>query len=123
MTSENPNLANLDATDGRSSAMSGDIVDPSSAPVAERHNPAYPRRPGPAGNALQHGLTARTVLPDVLRLRTDHFAVELRCELRPAGCLEVVLVDELARHAAGMELAGHAEAAILRYCGQQPGAA
>ena len=28
-------------------------------------------------------------------------------------------VEELARHAAGMELAGHAEGAILRYCGQQ----
>ncbi len=29
------------------------------------------------------------------------------------------MVDELARHAAGMELAGHAEGSILRYCGQQ----
>ena len=33
--------------------------------------------------------------------------------------MESVLVEELARHAAGMELAGHAEGAILRYCGQQ----
>ena len=119
MTSENPNLANLVATDGSPAAMSGDIVDPSSAPVAERHNPTYPSRPGPAGNALRHGLAARTVLPDALRLRTDHYAAELRRELGPAGCLEFVLVDELARHAAGMELAGHAEGAILRYCGQQ----
>jgi hypothetical protein len=119
MTSENPNPANLDATDGSPSAMSGDIVDLSTAPLAVSHAPAYPRRPGPAGNALRHGHTARTVLPDSLRLRTDHFAAELLCELRPAGCLELVLVDELARHAAAMELAGHAEGSILRYCGQQ----
>ncbi len=119
MTRENLNLADLDATDGSPLAVSGDIVDSSPAPLAENHTTAFPSRPGPAGNALRHGLTSRTVLPGALRLRTDYFAAELRCELRPAGCLEIVLVDELARHAAGMELAGHAEGAILRYCGQQ----
>jgi hypothetical protein len=119
MASENPNPANLNATDGSPSAISGDIVDPSTPPVAAEHTSVYPRQPGPAGNALRHGLAARTILPDALRLRTDHFAAELGCELKPDGCLEFVLVDELARHAAGMELAGHAEGAILRYCGQQ----
>ncbi len=119
MTSENPNLADLDATDGNCLATSGDNVEPSTALLAENHTTAFPSRPCPAGNALRHALTARTVLPDELRLRTDHFAAELRCELSPAGCVESVLVEELARHAAGMELAGHAEGSILRYCGQQ----
>jgi hypothetical protein len=119
MTRENSNLADRDATDGSRLAASGDIVDPSSAPLAEGHNPACPRRPGPAGNALRHGLTARTVLPNALQLRTEHFTAELGRELRPADCVQSVLVDEIARHAAGMELAGHAEGAILRYCGQQ----
>jgi hypothetical protein len=119
MTSENPNPANLDATDGSPSAMSGAIVASSPALLAETHTTAFPSRPGSAGNALRHGLTSRTVLPGALRLRTDYFADKLRCELSPAGCVESVLVDELARHAAGMELAGHAEGSILRYCGQQ----
>jgi hypothetical protein len=119
MTSENPNLADLDTMDGGPAAVSGDIVESSPAPLAENHTMPYPRRPGPAGNALQHGLTARTILPNELRLRTEHFAAELQRELSPAGCLQSVLVEELARHAAGMEFAGHAEGSILRYCGQQ----
>ncbi len=119
MTSENPNLVNLDAMDGSPPAVSGDIVESSPAPLAENYTMPYPRRPGPAGNALAHGLTARTVVPGGLRLRADHFAAELWREFSPVGCLESVLVEELARHAAGMELAGHAEGAILRYCGHQ----
>ena len=119
MTSENPNLADLGATVGSPAAVSGDIVESSPAPLAENYTMPYPRRPGPAGNALAHGLTARTILPDALRLQTQHFAAELRRELSPAGCVGSVLVEELARHSAGMELAGHAEGSILRYCGQQ----
>ncbi len=57
MASENPNPANLNATDGSPSAISGDIVDPSTPPVAAEHTSAYPRQPGPEGNALRHGLT------------------------------------------------------------------
>jgi hypothetical protein len=106
------------ATDGSRLPASGDVID-SSAPVAENPARALPGRLGPAGNALRHGLAARDVLPDALRLRTEHFAAELRGELRPAGCLEDLLVVELARHAAGMELAGRAESCILRYCGQE----
>ena len=108
-----------DAKDGSQSAASGDLLDPSTVPLAVSPTPAGPRRPSPAGNALWHGLTATTFLPDTLRLRTDHLAAELRRELRPVGVVQLVLVDEIARHAAGMELAGHAEGSILRYCGQQ----
>src|SRR5271166_2942352 len=119
MASENPNLADLGATVGSPAAVSGDIVESSPAPLAENYTMPYPRRPGPAGNALAHGLTARTIVPDALRLRTEHYVAELGRELSPAGCVESVLVKELARHAAGMELAENAEGAILRYCGQQ----
>jgi hypothetical protein len=59
------------------------------------------------------------VLPDTLHLRTEQLQAELSCELRPVGRVEEILVAEIARHAAGMELAGHAESSILRYCGLQ----
>ncbi len=108
-----------DAKDGSQSAASGDLLDPSTVPLAVSSTPAGSRRPSPAGNAVRHGLTATKFLPDTLRLRTEHFAAELGRELRPVGCLELFHVNEIARHAAGMELAGHAEGAILRYCGQQ----
>jgi hypothetical protein len=59
------------------------------------------------------------LLADTLHLRTEQLAADLRRELRPADCVEDILVTELDRHAAGMELAGHVEGSILRYCGQQ----
>jgi hypothetical protein len=71
MTREILNLADPDAMDGSQSAMSGDVIDSAPAPVAETCNSAYPSRPGPAGNAVCHGLTARTVLPDALHLLLD----------------------------------------------------
>ena len=116
---EDSDLPAQDAKDGSQPAASGDLLDPSPVPLVVSPTPAAPRRPSPAGNALQHGLAATTFLPDTLRLRTDHLAAELRRELRPVGAVQFVLVDEIARHAAGMELAGDAEGAILRYCGQQ----
>jgi hypothetical protein len=118
MTAETSTAADENATGGSRLPASSDVIDPS-APVAENPDRALPGELGPAGNALRHGLTARTVLPDALRLRTEHFAAELRGDLRPAGCLEDLLVAELARHAAGMELAGRAESCILRYCGRE----
>jgi hypothetical protein len=118
MAAETSTAADENATGGSRLPAPGDVIDPS-APLAENPARALPGRLGPAGNALRLGLTARSVLPDTLRLRTEHFAEELRGELRPAGVVEGVLVHELARHAAAMELAGHAEASILRYCGQQ----
>jgi hypothetical protein len=39
--------------------------------------------------------------------------------LTPVGFIEDRLVDALARHAAGMELAGAAEAAVMRHCGRE----
>ena len=119
MIDENSKVVEEDATDGRCCPVSGDVCDPTTASVAKGQDPAFASSLGSAGNALRHGLTAQAALPKALRLRTEHFLAELRDQLKPAGCLENVLVDEIARHAAGMELAGDAEGAILRYCGQQ----
>jgi hypothetical protein len=118
MTAEASTAADENATGGSRLPASGDVID-RSAPLAENPGRALPGRLGPAGNSLRLGLTARSVLPDTLRLRTEQFAEKLRGELRPAGCLEDLLVAELARRAAGMELAGRAESRILRYCGQE----
>jgi hypothetical protein len=67
-----------------------------------------------AGNALSHGLTAAKFLPQRLARLRDYYQDALRGELGAASVLENVLVDEMARHAAGMEFAAEAEEAALR---------
>jgi len=68
-------------------------------------------------NAIQHGLTATTLLPEVLgpEILSRQLA-RFREQFRPATPSAELLVKELARHAAALELAEQAEAAVLR-CG------
>jgi hypothetical protein len=66
-------------------------------------------------NAVRHGLTATTLIDEIFGpanlQRVRHALVE---EWRPATPTEGHLVDELARHAAELELAERAEEAVLR---------
>ena len=82
------------------------------APPAVR-GPANPQH-NPAANAVTHGLTAKKFIPDLLAERREGYAHGLADELQPASTLEAVLVVEIARHAAGMEFATHAEEAAIR---------
>ena len=82
----NSELTNADATDGSRLGAPADFSDPSTASVAKDQDPV-PSSLGSAGNALRHGLTARTALPQALRLRTEHYLTELGNELHPVGCL------------------------------------
>jgi hypothetical protein len=68
-------------------------------------------------NAIKHGLTATTLLPEVLDggLLERHKR-RLQAEWRPASLTQEFLVAELARHAAALELVEQAEVAVLR-CG------
>jgi transposase-like protein len=95
------------------------------APLA-REAPAVPDRPAggprsPVGksrsrrNALQHGLTAQTLLADVLGAdRLQGYHNRLAAEWQPRSPTEHFLVGELARHAAALELVEQAEQAVLR---------
>ena len=75
------------------------------------------------GNALTHGLTATTLLPDALQSRRlAAFLCLFRDEYRPVTPSEQVLVAELARHSAALELAEAAEWAVLRQGARELGA-
>jgi len=66
-------------------------------------------------NAVQHGLSASTLLPQILQPgRVDFYRQQLTTELHPQTTLEQVLVDEFARHAAMLEFSERAEGAVLR---------
>jgi transposase-like protein len=68
-------------------------------------------------NAVQHGLTAKTVLPEVFGAqRLAHHVERFRAEFRPATPSAELLVQELGRHSAALEIAEQAESACLR-CG------
>ena len=70
---------------------------------------------GRAANAVQHGLTAKKYIPAILRPgRVAAWVEELERELRPESVIERLLVLEIARHAAMLELAEQAEGAVLR---------
>jgi len=85
--------------------------------------PNYPRvEPGQGrsrNNALKHGLTATTLLPEVLGTEMlERHKERLRAEWQPTSPTQEILVLELARHAASLELVEQAEGAVLR-CGAQ----
>jgi hypothetical protein len=56
-------------------------------------------------NALRHGLTATTLIDAVLPAnRINELRAELSAEIGPRTVIERLLVDEVARHAAMLEL-------------------
>lgn len=61
-----------------------------------------------------HDSTVAPSLPPALSLDSA-YRQALRAELAPATALESILVDEMARHAAGMEFCGPATAGVLRF--------
>lgn len=72
--------------------------------------PAHPR-----GNALRHGLTATTLLDEVLGADAcSRTAAALREELQPNGLLEEALVGRIAHGVGALELCRRAEWAALR---------
>ena len=67
-------------------------------------------------NALRHGLTATTLIDAVLPIgRVDELRAQLSVEMRPRTVVERLLVDEVARHAAMLEVGERAELAVLRH--------
>lgn len=67
-------------------------------------------------NALRHGLTATTLCDAVLPAnRVNELRAELCAEIGPRTVIERLLVDEVARHAAMLELGERAELAVLRH--------
>jgi transposase-like protein len=70
---------------------------------------------GARANAVTHGLTASKLLPDLLQPgRVFSLMEQLRQEHRPATLVEELVLREIARHAAMLEIAEQAEGAVLR---------
>jgi len=63
-------------------------------------------------------LTAETVLPPELAARQATYATALHEEIQPQSALEFIFVNEIARHAAALDVATGAEAAALRVASQ-----
>jgi hypothetical protein len=55
------------------------------------------------------------VSPTQLANRAAHFSTRLIEEIQPTSTLQAILVDQLGRHAAGMELGADCEAATLKF--------
>lgn len=67
-------------------------------------------------NSLKHGLTSKKLIPELLRKdQVAEIQASLDQEFKPAGTTEQLLVAEMARHAAMMELGEKAEGAVLRH--------
>ncbi len=90
-------------------------------PVFNRDVPTeIGRTPPPSANATKHGLTAKKYLPAALdAVRLGHYRHRFREEYQPVTPTELLLVDELARHAAMLEFAQEAEGAVLRHGARQ----
>ena len=68
------------------------------------------------GNALKHGLTSKKLLPEVLRKQqVNEYRVNFKRQFQPANPTESILVNEMSRHAAMLDLGGEAEGAVLRH--------
>ena len=65
-------------------------------------------------NALQHGLRATVLIGDVFGNENLARLRELGIEWQPQTPINDLLLDELARHAAALQLAERAEAGVLR---------
>jgi hypothetical protein len=78
-------------------------------------NEAVPRLPPRAGNALRHGMTSSTLLPNLLgAANIAHHVDALTAEWKPATHTERLLIHDIARHAAALDLIERAEAATWR---------
>jgi transposase-like protein len=70
---------------------------------------------GARANAVTHGLTASKLLPELLQPgRVFSLMEQLRQEHFPATLVEELVLREIARHAAMLEIAEQAEGAVLR---------
>src|SRR3954447_3857145 len=95
---------------GRSMTRSGD-----GPPIVITPNRAMTKKSSsPGTNAVAHGLTAKKFLPAALAAAVADYRASLFNELAPQGPLAEILVSELARHAAAMQMSEKAEAAALR---------
>ena len=110
--------ADSDSLEGeRRPAVAGMSAAP--PPTAARRRKGGPRtdagKEKSRANSLRHGLTATTLIHAVLPAgRVDELRAELAAEIAPRTILERFLVDEVARHAAMLELGERAELAVLR---------
>ena len=66
-------------------------------------------------NAVKHGLCANTLLAEVFRTRSSRTPSRKTAHRHPTSPTQEILVTELARHAAALETAERAEAAVLRF--------
>jgi transposase-like protein len=95
--------------------MSEPVAAQTSMANPQSRSEAEPGRARSRPNAIQHGLAATTLLPEILGLE-----VLARCKDRlsiewcPSTSTEEILVAELARHAAALMLVEQCEAAVLR---------
>ena len=97
---------------------------PTEATAPHENAPPAPYRGGPRteegkrnarGNALKHGLTAKTRLPEVLDPgRLDWYVQAFTAEYQPQTATEHVLVQSIAQHATALERIGSMETALLR---------
>lgn len=69
----------------------------------------------PRANALKHGLSATTLLSRVVHIeRVNQLVAKLRDEYRPRSITEELLIQEIARHAAALDITEAAEPAVMR---------
>lgn len=89
------------------------VVEPSLS--ADREDQNIAGLGGSRYNAVKHGLTARKLLPELLQPgRVLALMAQLREEHHPPTLVEELVLREIARHAAMLEIAEQAEGAVLR---------
>jgi transposase-like protein len=69
----------------------------------------------PTVRAINHAVD---VSPAHLAARTGYYLHRLTAEMQPSSALQTILVEQLARHAAGAELGSATEAATLKFAAQ-----
>ena len=108
--------------EGKSVNRGGGAMTAADAPAATTEFPrveAGGQRARASHNALQHGLTSKTLVPEILdkELIQKYYAA-LCEEWAPTTATQDFLVRELARHQAALERAESIELAVLRRGGQ-----
>ena len=129
---EDPGRPKNDSANGGTSAAATRLVNtPATTPVATPSTSparvpatttaaALPaRRQRSRGNAVRHGLTAVTLVEDLIEkllgeAAYEHLATVLRQEFGAEGPLEEMLIGRATQHVAALELGRQAELAALR---------